>query len=75
MSLGTKKGRSEERPKSREETPKEGSDKATPIAISRRKNIRCVAQWQVDSAGSPMRLTNAGLVAYESDPSTKSLGR
>ena len=31
---GQKKGRTEVRPKSREETPKEGSDTATPIAIS-----------------------------------------
>src|SRR3954470_1305733 len=65
MSLGTKKGRSEERPKSREETPKEGSDKATPIAISRRKNIRCIAQWQVDSAGCRWHAVCPGLVAHD----------
>src|SRR3954470_5033567 len=63
------------RPKSREETPKEGSDKASPIALSRCKNIRCVAQWQVNSAGSPMRPANAGFIAHKGDFLTRTLGR
>ncbi|HYF57122.1 MAG TPA: hypothetical protein VEA41_22920, partial [Salinarimonas sp.] len=48
-----KKGRTEVRPKSREETPKEGSDTATPIAISHCTIYAALHKLQGQTSGMP----------------------